>query len=464
MLGGSILNSSSKSLRTLVALSRFRPRHHVMTFNYPTFVRFNSTTSSPAKPKNFGQRSKLRMSLNHFIQDLAIQPVPTVTLDDLLHFKGSVGKSRDEVLLENANDTLNDLFILVGRGIKRFSSLPYIVMMNPHMAKIYQCYTDTLKLLLNFVSSFKGKDYEVNLYDVFDDLSCFSLGNPKDNDKVIPLLEKILAIHTDNTVDLREAFDEIAPGSVDEKAFLDEHMSERILMRLLINHHLLLCQQLKSKDADISSLRNVGAIDMDLNVLEVIQHSYDYVSDMAAMKYADCIGMEVETVVIKRDGSVEKQKMDDIDDLSKCKPVIFPYVTSHIEYVLDEIFKNTTRASMDNAISTPFKVLLLLTEPADLEDCYKLELRVTDRAKGIKPSVVDHIFDYSFTTVDEEEEEDNAKVLTNTNDNIIAGMGYGLPMSLTYTRMFDGDIQLKSVYGNGTTVYLKWTGVSRQMC
>lgn len=399
-----------------------------------------------------------RLELEEFLGRIGKDPVPTVTLNDLLRFQDKISVDREAVLNDNANETLKDIFILVGRAIQRFLDLPYIAIMNPHMAKIYQCYTDTLNMLLVFVDKCSGNDAKIVSTSLYDSIANFHITSKKHEEELIGVLSKILEIHTDNTVDLREAFDEIQAGLVDEKAFLDSHMKERILMRLLINHHLLLHGQLLEAKTGWP-MKSIGSIDMNVNVLDILSRSYDYVNDMAAMKYSDKIKMEVKSVFVKADGSVKEQIIHDIDHIEKYDPLIFPYISNHIEYVFDEILKNSTRATMDNNVSIPVEVVVVLREPKSLQDYYKLEVRITDHAKGIKPEVVDHLFDYSFTTVDNKASSD-PKLLTNTSDNMIAGMGYGLPMSLTYTRLFDGDIHLKSVFGDGTTVYLEWTGIA----
>ena len=313
-------------------------------------------------------------------------------------------------------------------------------------------------MLLVFVDKCSGNDAKVVSTSLYDSIASFHITSKKHEEDLIGVLSKILEIHTDNTVDLREAFDEIQAGLVDEKAFLDSHMKERILMRLLINHHLLLHGQLLEAKTEWP-MKSIGSIDMNVNVLDILSRSYDYVNDMAAMKYSDKIKMEVKSVFVKADGSIKEQIIHDIDHFEKYDPLIFPYISNHIEYVFDEILKNSTRATMDNNVSIPVEVVVVLREPKSLQDYYRLEVRITDHAKGIKPEVVDHLFDYSFTTVDNNASSD-PKLLTNTSDNMIAGMGYGLPMSLTYTRLFDGDIHLKSVFGDGTTVYLEWTGIA----
>lgn len=408
------------------------------------------------------EAARLRISVQSLIDDLASHPTPAVALDDLLRFHNDDPADKDKILLDNANDTVADLFVLVGRGIKRFMDLPYIVMMNPHMATIFKCYTDTLKILLDFVDDCDGGKDEIKWTSShFNAITKFKMTDSKQNEKLVKVLQEILDVHTDNLVDLKDGFSEVLPlEHIDDKKFLDAHMEERILLRLLANHHLVLSDQLKQPDFDVSSVKSIGAIEMDLNVLEVLRRSYDFVNDMSSMKYADKVSMITTAVHINSDGSSTVQEIGDLDDLGEFEPLIFPYIANHIEYVLNEILKNSTRASMENKVNKPVETLVMLKDPKDSNDCYTLEIRITDHAGGIKADVVDHLFDYSFTTFDESEDDD-IKTLDTTSANLIAGMGYGLPMSLTYNRLFNGDIQLETIYGSGTTVYLKWRGIQK---
>lgn len=454
---GIALNSSSKCLTILPKSMLIGQHNRLLSNDSKSMTQIFDSDFDPSIITRSGD-SLERLELEEFLGRIGNDPVPTVTLNDLLRFQDKISVDREAVLNDNANETLKDIFILVGRAIQRFLDLPYIAIMNPHMAKIYQCYTDTLNMLLVFVDKCSGNDAKVVSTSLYDSIASFHITSKKHEEDLIGVLSKILEIHTDNTVDLREAFDEIQAGLVDEKAFLDSHMKERILMRLLINHHLLLHGQLLEAKTEWP-MKSIGSIDMNVNVLDILSRSYDYVNDMAAMKYSDKIKMEVKSVFVKADGSIKEQIIHDIDHFEKYDPLIFPYISNHIEYVFDEILKNSTRATMDNNVSIPVEVVVVLREPKSLQDYYRLEVRITDHAKGIKPEVVDHLFDYSFTTVDNNASSD-PKLLTNTSDNMIAGMGYGLPMSLTYTRLFDGDIHLKSVFGDGTTVYLEWTGIA----
>jgi len=43
----------------------------------------------------------------------------------------------------------------------------------------------------------------------------------------------------------------------------------------------------------------------------------------------------------------------------------------------------------------------------------------------------------------------------------LAGLGYGLPLSKAYAEFFDGRVEIQSLWGWGTDVYLKLKGLDR---
>ncbi|GME74110.1 unnamed protein product [Ambrosiozyma monospora] len=274
-------------------------------------------------------------------------------------------------------------------------------------------------------------------------------------------------MHTDNVSYLSDGFEEVnGMQLVDEKVFLNDHLKERILMRLLAQHHIKLTSQLKElgEGGDLEKLDSIGIIDKNINILDLLNRSFQFVNDMAALKYDERIGMKVKTITINPDNSRTVQEIEDIGNFEDYEPIVFPYIASHIEYVFNEILKNSTRAHAENNVNEPVEALVVVNKP-DLTSpdpqLYKLEVRVSDKGKGVKPEIIDKLFEYSFTTFDDQTEDDDYKTLNSGSQsaNIIAGMGYGLPLSLTYNKLFHGDIRLKSIYGDGTNVYLSWTGI-----
>ncbi|ODV85933.1 hypothetical protein CANARDRAFT_7293 [[Candida] arabinofermentans NRRL YB-2248] len=431
--------------------------------------RYASDYPSPSQLPNESMRKEhlIRSSTENLIKLLADEPLPTVSLNDLLKFNSTTSHhSKSLMLVENANETLHDMLVLVCKRLVQFMELPYIVILNPKIAEIYDTYLETLKVLLQFIQQC-SPDCEIKSYNDFEFLTNFKIDNLEQNNEFIKVLMKTIDLHTDNLTVLSEGFEEILGlNIVDDKAFLNDHLKERILMRLLANHHILLSSQLINEGGDFDKLNEVGIIEKNVNVLEVLSRSSSFVNDMSSLKYDEKVAMKVQTVIINEDDSVTIENVDDLANYQNYTPVIFPYISAHIEYVLNEILKNSTRAHIENKVNKPVEALVLVNKPNLKKpgpQFYKLEVRITDNGKGIKPEILDKLFEYSFTTFDADAVDgDSYKTLNNTGANqanIIAGMGYGLPLSLTYNRLFHGDISLKSVYGHGTTVYLKWVGI-----
>jgi len=66
-------------------------------------------------------------------------------------------------------------------------------------------------------------------------------------------------------------------------------------------------------------------------------------------------------------------------------------------------------------------------------------------------------WEYSFTTVDKDEELNISQVsMQSATGGPIAGLGFGLPMSRVYAGYFGGSLDFKSVSGYGTDVFLQF--------
>lgn len=120
----------------------------------------------------------------------------------------------------------------------------------------------------------------------------------------------------------------------------------------------------------------------------------------------------------------------------------FPYIPSHIEYILVELLKNSMRATVEKHgvdDMPPIKIII-----ADGEENEDVVIKVSDEGGGIRRSNMSKIWSYLFTTGD-------PNVLTSILDNStdspsdfatsspLAGLGYGLPIARNYARYFKGN-------------------------
>ena len=140
----------------------------------------------------------------------------------------------------------------------------------------------------------------------------------------------------------------------------------------------------------------------------------------------------------------------------------FPYIPTHLHYILLELLKNAMRATMEthgvDATSYP-PVSVIIADGTENED---VVIKVSDEGGGICRSQVDKIWSYLYTTADPSIQA--GFLADHSADSPIAGLGYGLPISRSYARYFGGDLDIMSMEGHGTDafVYLKRLGNSRE--
>ena len=136
----------------------------------------------------------------------------------------------------------------------------------------------------------------------------------------------------------------------------------------------------------------------------------------------------------------------------------FPYLPTHLHYILLELLKNALRATTefhsDKSIRDIPPVTVIIADGTDNED---VVIKVMDEGGGIPRSKMDHIWSYLYTTADPAIQQALMDNPPNANDGSllppIAGLGFGLPMSRTYARYFGGDLDLMSMEGYGTDAF-----------
>ena len=183
---------------------------------------------------------------------------------------------------------------------------------------------------------------------------------------------------------------------------------------------------------------------------------------------------------------------------------------THLEYILTELLKNAFRATVESGRERePVEVTIADSActgagrktslesairgregelPTGEAEAPSVTIRIRDRGGGISPEHLPHIWGYSFTTFGEEEMRERGggagagvgvgvggdlggRVGNNTMDALntlsasggesssLAGLGYGLPLGRAYAEYFGGGIEVQSLWGWGTDVYLRLRGL-----
>jgi len=388
--------------------------------------------------------------------------------DQRRHGKPPLG---DAALLSSANFTLSLLPARLAHRIQALRNLPFIVVANPNVSKIYNNYLHSLSTLEPFYKKpIETIEEEMRFTEAMADLV-------RTHSNTIPTLAQ-------GFLQCRKYID---PAEVTR--FLDQHLRARIGTRLVAEQHLAL--HLASTGEALKHTpdpNHVGVIDLALRPADVLRQCEGFVAEVCELKY----GIRP-SLVIHGDRDAE-----------------FAHIPMHLEYIITELLKNAFRATIESGNEKePIEVTIASAPDVSttkLEALKKLSvhegtsydfsqdgleeycsspesdigplntaapcitLRIRDRGGGIPPEALPNIWSYSFTTFNSEEaaaadngnnEGLNTIASTGSHQSSIAGLGYGLPLGRAYAEYFGGGIAVQSMFGWGTDVYLTLQGIGK---
>ncbi|PKS08800.1 hypothetical protein jhhlp_003409 [Lomentospora prolificans] len=446
----------------------------------PIVRRRISTTTS--RSFIFGTRSPPapRPVTDHEIAELARQELHPLSLADLIsHGRPPLSES---ALLSSANFTLSLIPIRLASRIQALRNLPYIVVSNPNINKIYKNYVHSLSTLLPWYLNHSSRTPAI---ETLEDEIAFTSA-----------LAELVATHQDTIPILARGFLEcrryIPPQDVTR--FLDEHLRVRIGTRLIAEQHIALHYSSQAHGGKgnggpqyIERPTYIGVIDTALRPATTVELCADWVADICELRY----GIRPKVVI---NGEPD---------------TTFAFVPMHLEYIVTELLKNAFRATLENRMASEPIVVTIAPEPASPsaprrktppppppeyslgkhddppesdhhptshtilpfdENASGVTIRIRDRGGGISPSLLSKIWSYSFTTFSADDElpgssgnSDGLAAISSAGPGAssLAGLGYGLPLSRAYAEYFGGGIALQSLYGWGTDVYLRLKGVGK---
>lgn len=208
--------------------------------------------------------------------------------------------------------------------------------------------------------------------------------------------------------------------------FLDRLYMSRISIHMLINQHTMIYGD------DLFHGSRVGCIDPHCDVKKVVEDAFNSASFLCEQIYSASPKLDL--------------KLRNTCDAGLDELVQFVYVPAHLYHILFELFKNALRATMEtheDALEYPNLEVLVVKSEQDIT------IKISDQGGGIPRFDTANLFNYMYSTA--------PRPSMTTGQSVMAGLGYGLPLSRLYARYFHGDIVLSSVDGYGTDalVYLR---------
>ncbi|CAM6010633.1 unnamed protein product [Sphagnum balticum] len=202
--------------------------------------------------------------------------------------------------------------------------------------------------------------------------------------------------------------------------FLDRFYMSRIGIRMLIGQHVALHQQNPAPGY-------VGLISAGVSPVEVAQNAIE----------------DARSACMRTYGSAPEVHVYGDPNFT------FAYVPTHLHQMLFELVKNSLRAVQERFMDDDNECPPIRVVVADgIED---VTIKISDEGGGIPRSGLPKIWTYLYSTAK------NPVVLGRQDQetpNVMAGYGYGLPISRLYARYFGGDLQIISMEGYGTDAYL----------
>jgi pyruvate dehydrogenase kinase 2/3/4 len=381
------------------------------------------------------------------LDDWVAREARPISLRQLMVFGRSLTESR---LISSANYVRTELPVRIAHRIRDMQQLPYVVVTNRHINEVYNMY-----------------------YDVFDRLRKLKeIKTLDDNDELCQLIAGTLKAHL--TVIPKLAIGILECGRLmnpkDLESFMNTMLKSRISRRVIAEQHLSLTETFNSPyfspGAKLSESDFIGEVFIKCVAKDVVQRCAQGVRALARSTNAP--GIQIPE--IKVDGHLEAS---------------FPYILSHIEYIVGELLRNSVQAVIERQQKlgddgTPPPIEVTICEAQE-----HVIIRISDRGGGIPRDQLPYLWSFSkgphnqkrlenlgqvpkmAATMSELQVEDELSRLdlkTPTYQSSLSSLtkrpphlrlGMGLPLSRVYAEYWAGSLELHSLEGYGVDAFLQ---------
>ncbi|TVY45414.1 [Pyruvate dehydrogenase (acetyl-transferring)] kinase 2, mitochondrial [Lachnellula subtilissima] len=380
-----------------------------------------------------------------------------ISLRQLMVFGRSLTEAR---LISSANYVRTELPTRLAHRIRDMQTLPYVVVTNPHISAVYELYYKAFESLRR-----------VREIKTLED-------NEKFCNKISETLKEHLTVIPKLAMGVLECRDLMKPEDMDK--FMNTILRSRISRRVIAEQHLALTETFNSPwhfpDAEKPSLTDaefVGEVFLRCNASEVITRIGHEVASLASLAY----GPSTPLPAIKLSGHLD---------------ATFPYILSHLEYIIGELLRNSIQATVERNHKGE------AVPPIEVTVCEAQQhviIRVSDQGGGIPRDILPHLWSFSKGPRKHQRLENLNQVpkmaatlqelratpsstfpppspptlpldekLSMWQDSSLSSLssrppnlrlGMGLPLSRVYAEYWAGSLELHSLEGYGVDAFLQ---------
>lgn len=350
---------------------------------------------------------------------------------------------------DRATQLHETLKVGLARCAMRLSEMPFGFCNAPSIKRVSSAYVQNFRQIMEYeasrgLSGLADQDYDDLTRNIFSQHRGTMLDVAKGVFEFNEDLEHLFGPE----LELAEVRRDL-PVIRDIEASLDEFFTERLTLRLLISH----VHNLNKTDA---SERNemVGVVNVNTQPITILSHAYHSARFMCMRDFNLAPNLIVNDV----------NHDEYILECSLHSQYLFPYVHTHLFYIFLELVKNAARASVlrgqaeaenvgkELVPSDIPPIRVIVPEEQNLWDRER-SVKLADRGTGMTRDVLSKAFCYFFSSV--ESRPTIAEEVSDFDSRVpLAGFGFGLPISRVMARYFQGDIDLNSIPGRGTDVYI----------
>mmetsp|Transcript_913 Transcript_913/g.2443 ORF Transcript_913/g.2443 Transcript_913/m.2443 type:complete len:544 (-) Transcript_913:136-1767(-) len=296
----------------------------------------------------------------------ASQPVEVLSLLQMLHYGRNAWADPDKYLLKSARFVQREIPKRLARRLLDLQLLPHIVVTNPHIRRVYECYYNSFNALRS-----------VPPVHTLPENAAFCALLRTHMDEHAPMLDML-------ATGLREVRSkELVGGALALDAFFDSMLRSRISRRVIGEQHLHLTEKRPGYIGIIAEALSVG-------------DAAEFAAQKTRQVCTETYGAAPEFVVTGDRGAT------------------LPYIPEHLDYMLYEVMKNAARAVVEhhsahsNGSGGPGgpgrSSSLVALPPVVVRICAgrnspDLTVKVSDQGGGIPRTYQAKVWGYGFTTV-----------------------------------------------------------------